>query len=218
MLPRLNFPMTEETSPKKQSAQSNSWIPQYYKGRPTIHRSSVEQCRKISIPSLLKNKDYGQHHLQFGMAYLSDEGASYLQIGQYQFKLEQTAGTLGGGYWLVRCPLTKKLRWHLFVDLDGNVGTRDSLDLTYVSRRMIPRKRRTWNKVKVWAAMHGEGGTPDLEWFETHPDSVPLRPNWWVDNKGNYHPRRMRKKRYERLLRKLSRTRRLRKQIRGAYS
>jgi hypothetical protein len=203
--------MTEAESLKKQPAHRNlpfSWIPQHNKGRPAIHRYSVEQCRKISIPSLLKNKGHGQHQAQFGLAYLNDQGASYLQIGRQQFELGQAVAGQNR-YWLIRCPVTRELRWHLFVDPDGNVGTRDSLDLTYVSRRMIPRKRKTWNKVKVWAAMHGEQGTPDLEWFETHPDSVPRRPNWWIDSKGKYHPRRMRKKRYERMLRKLSRTRRL---------
>jgi hypothetical protein len=205
--------MTETTSPKKQTANPtnllSSWVRHDNEGRTAIHRYTVEQCHKIPIPSLLKNKGHGQHQVQFGMAYLDDQGASYLQLGRHQFELGAVAGQ--NRYWLVRCPVTRELRWHLFIDPDGNVGTRDSLDLTYVSRRMIPRKRKTWNKVKVWAAMHGEQGTPDLEWFETHPDSVPRRPNWWIDSKGKYHPRRMRKKRYERMLRKLSRTRRLRK-------
>ena len=188
-----------------------SWIPRNgnYKA---IHRFVVEQCHKMSIPHLLKGVGLAKQQIQFRSltvtVLLSDRNPSYLQIGQHQFELKWVTATLGGGYWLVRCPLTRKFRWHLFVDPLGNVGTRDSLDLTYVERRMIPRKRRTWNRVKVWEELHGEKGTPTLGWFESHANAIPRRPKPWIHSNGRYHPRRMRRKRYERVLRKLNRTRR----------
>ncbi len=189
-----------------------SWVPQCKGSRLAVHRFVVEQCYKISIPHLLKGIDLGQQQIRLGYltatVVLSDRNPSYLQIGTQRFELRSTSVHFGGRYWLIRCPLTGKFRWHLFVDPLGNVGTRDSLDLTYLERRMIPRKRRTWNRVKVWEELHGEKGTPTLGWFESHANAIPRRPKPWIHSNGRYHPRRMRRKRYERVLRKLNRTRR----------
>ncbi len=202
-----NSPAYLEPAQSKATPIPPSWIPRDGNYR-SIHRYVVEQCRKIHIPALLKALDYGQHQVQFGTVCLSDRDASYLQIGRYQFGLKRVACRVGGGYWLIKCPVTKRLRWHLFVDPDGNIGTRDSLGLTYIERRMIPRKRQTWNRQKLWVELHGEKAAPDLGWFESHPDAMPRRPKPWIDGAGRYHPRRMQQSRYERALRKLNRTRR----------
>jgi hypothetical protein len=191
---------------------ASSWIPYANKGRPAVHRFVVEQCHKIPIPTLLKGMSLGQQQIQVGpltaTVYLSDRGPSYLHIGNRQFELRSIPVHFGGSYWLLRCPLTGKLRWHLFIDPEGNIGSRDSLDLTYAERRMIVWKRRTWNRVKLWAELHGEKATPNLAWFESHPDAIPTRPGTWMGPDGTWHSRRMRQSRYERALRKLSRTRR----------
>jgi hypothetical protein len=147
-----------------------------------------------------------------GVAYLSDRDISFLQIGDAQFEVRRIACPIGGGFWLVVCPRTRALRRHLFLDPHGNVGTRDSLDLTYASRRMIPRKRKTWARVKAWAILHGTKSTPNFDWFERHPDVIPERPVWWLDTNNRYRPQPTRKKRYAKVLKRLGRIRRRLKQ------
>src|SRR6266567_4648099 len=106
-----NSPAYLEPAQSKATPIPPSWIPRDGNYR-SIHRYVVEQCRTIHIPALLKGLDYGQHQVQFG--------------------LKRVACRVGGGYWLIKCPATKRLRFHLFIDPKGNVGTRDSLGLSYL--------------------------------------------------------------------------------------
>ncbi|SRR6266498_571929 len=192
------------------TTKTPTWIPRdgNYKPQP-IYPFVVEQCARFSIPRLLKGISQEQQQISLGPFIATvclDDG--YLQLGQHRFELYRVRQKFGGCFWLIRCPLTKQLRWHLYIDPRGNIGSRDSLRLTYAERRLTPRKRRIWHRVQLWSELHGEKATPDLRWFETHPDVIPPRPKRWVDGKRRFHERRMYQPTYNRKLRKLTRKRR----------
>ena len=182
------------------------------KGRPK-HRHIIERVPRFRICPLLKNLGFGRHTIRLGQLsaelFLSDREASWITVRGRKFRLvmKGTRGRPGGYYWLVECPTTRKrVRDLYFGDI---VGSRFEVDAVYLEWRLTPRKRAIVNKAKLWGEMWGNNAIPSVETLEKI-DAIPARPGFWIGKQGQAHPRRMRKKRYDRMLKRLVRRRRTR--------